>query len=560
MLKRKNAILLFALFFLGTVLALYTRSTHKRRPISPISRREEPVRLASVFQPHMVLQRNMRIPIWGWASPGALVTVKLKGLSASARADGKGKWTARIGPLKPGGPYILQVNSGGTTLKLRDVLVGDVWIASGQSNMDWQVDQSMNAEEEIAKACFPKIRLLKVGKMVGIEPFDYLSGGKWKPCAPESVGEFSGVAYFFGRHLHRRLGIPIGLIHTAFGGTPISSWMPIEDLKACPASKPVFSWWTRIMKTFPERLKRYEQIEARWKVAARKARQEGKPIPEKPYPPLGPGHDHQPAGLYNAMVYPLVPYGIKGVIWYQGEENVKQAHQYKQLFPALIKGWRRVWGQGPFPFLFVQLAGFGIWDHEYWPWLREAQEAALALPNTGMAVAIDIGEKANIHPPNKQEVGRRLALIALAQVYGWKVPYSGPVYQSMEVHGDRVRISFTHIHSGLEIRKGKTLRGFELAGKDRKFYPAQALIEGDLVVARSPKVPHPVAVRYGWAGFPGCNLYNKAGLPARPFRTDSWPAPPDEPYSYPLRYAPPGNHLSGVPVQASFGKCPATGK
>ncbi len=555
--KRKKVLLLFGFLLLGSALGLFAFKAHVRRILG---HPEVPVRLASVFQPHMVLQRGMKTPVWGWAPPGAEVRVELAGRTASARAEGQGKWMVRIGPLEAGGPYTLIVSCGGTTLKLRDVLVGDVWIASGQSNMDWRVDQSMNAEAEIAAAHYPRLRLLKVGKMVGVEPFDYLSGGSWKPCSPETVGEFSGVAYFFGRHLHRKLGIPIGLIHTAFGGTPISSWMPIEDLRACPASKAVFAWWSRIMKSFPQRLKRYEQIEAKWKVRAREAKRQGKPVPEKPYPPLGPGHDHQPAGLYNAMVHPLVPYGIKGVIWYQGEENVRQAHQYRQLFPALIRGWRRVWGQGPFSFLFVQLAGFGIWDYKYWPWLREAQEAALSLPNTGMAVAIDVGEKANIHPVNKQEVGRRLALVALAKVYGRKIPYSGPVFRSMEIRGDRVRISFTHIHGGLVVRGGKDLRGFQAAGRDRKFHPARAWIEGDQVVLRSPRVPNPVAVRYGWAGFPECNLYNRAGLPARPFRTDSWPGPPDEPYSYPLRYAPPKIRLSGTPVPASASKCPAMKK
>ncbi len=501
------------------------------------SSRNGELRLADVFQSHMVLQRDMEVPVWGWTEPGAAVKVTVGGREASTRADEKGKWMVKVGPLAPGGPYELTVEGPGGKIRLEDVLAGDVWVASGQSNMDFLLEEAKNAEEEISRARYPRIRLLRVGKMVGTEPFDFLSGGTWKPCNPDTAKEFSAVAYFFGRKLHEELRVPIGLIHTAWGGTCVEAWTPLEDLEACKAAAPIFGWWRSIMKSFPQRLKKFQEVHGRWKEAAARAKEEGRPLPEEPYPPLGPGHDHQPAGLYNAMVHPLVPFGIKGVIWYQGEANVGRARQYKTLFPLLIRSWRKAWGQGPFPFLFVQLAGFGKWDYKLWPWLREAQEAALELPETGMATAVDIGEKDNIHPRNKQDVGLRLALVALARVYGKKIEYSGPRFESMRVEGSRALISFTHVDGGLVSKTGPNLAGFVVAGEDRIFHPARARIEGGCVVVTSPKVSRPSAVRYAWAGFPACSLYNRAGLPAPPFRTDAWPAPPDRPCSYPLRYA-----------------------
>ncbi len=558
MAPRKGLVLLSGVLLLGTGLALYAWNPPSPRT-SPSASPQEEFTLASVFGPGMVLQRNMKIPIWGQASPSMEVTLTMAGSSAATRADSEGNWTVRIGPLQAGGPYTLIAKCGSRIVELKDVLVGDVWLASGQSNMDFLLEEAKNAEKEIAAARHPRIRLLRVGKIVGAVPFDYLSGGTWKHCTPETARRFSAVAYFFGRRLHRELGIPIGLIHSAWGGTCIEAWTPLKALKSCPAAKPIFEWWKEIMKTFPERMKRYKRIEALWKVRAALAKKKGNPIPEKPYPPLGPGHDHQPAGLYNAMIHPLVPYGIKGVIWYQGEANVARAHQYKALFPLMIRAWRKAWGEGPFPFFFVQLAGFGIWDCRKWPWLREAQESALSLPHTGMAVAIDIGERANIHPANKQEVGRRLALLALNKVYGRKVPCSGPIYESMKIEGNKIRLFFSHLHGGLVAGGGKNLAGFQVAGPDRVFHQAKASIEGTEVVVWSTHVPRPVAVRYGWAGFPECNLYNKAGLPSPPFRTDTWPPPPDEPCFYPLKYtAPPRHPVTAIPAAAH--KCPVSGK
>jgi len=348
--------------------------------------------------------------------------------------------------------------------------------------------------------------------------------GQWTLCSPQSVGDFSAVGYFFGREIHKALGVPVGLIHSSWGGTPAEAWTSLPYLEGDPDYQPIIERWKLNLANYPKAIKDYEAKLAEWQSAAEKAKAEGKPAPPAPWKPAGPEYPGRPAVLYNGMIAPLIPYAIQGVIWYQGEANAGRAYQYRRLFPTMIRNWRKAWGQGNFPFLFVQLANYEPGNlNEEWAELREAQLMALQLPSTGMAVAIDIGNPKDIHPRNKQEVGRRLALTALAKVYGKNIEYSGPMYRGMSIEGGAIRLRFDHVDGGLLAMGGGPLKGFTIAGEDRKFVPAEAVIEGETVVVRSPEVAHPVAVRYAWAINPTCNLYNKAGLPASPFRTDDWP-------------------------------------
>lgn len=490
------------------------------------------IKLPSLFSDHMVLQRGTNVAVWGTASPNEHLNIRLslQGSSTGQRqvevkctASGDGKWKVYLPPLQAGGPYELVVsgeNSGPVTI--HDVMVGDVWVCSGQSNMEWSVANSANAEQEIASANYPNIRLFMVSKKVSDVPVDDPQG-EWRVCSPETVRNFSAVGYFFARELHQHIKVPIGMIQAAWGGTPAESWTSKPTLESDAELRVILDNWKKVIEAYPEALKRYEEKLKQWEEEARKAKEEGKPVPRKPSPPTGPGHPWQPSGLFNGMIAPLTQFAIRGVIWYQGESNVGRAAQYRKLFPALISDWRKAWGID-FPFLFVQLANFMQRKPEpsesAWAELREAQLLTfLRVPKTGMAVAIDIGEANDIHPKNKQDVGRRLALAARAIAYGESIVYSGPIYDRMEVEGNKVRIYFKHVGSGL-VAKGEKLTGFAIAGEDGKFVWAEAQIDGNTVVVYSPNVERPVAVRYAWADNPDCNLYNKEGLPASPFRTD----------------------------------------
>lgn len=508
------------------------------------------VKLPAVFGNGMVLQRDTNLPVWGKADPGEQVTVAVADQKATTKADKTGKWIVRLKPLKVGGPLEVTVQ-GKNTIKLTDVLVGDVWVCSGQSNMQFQVRSANNAEKDIAGANFPRIRLFQVKRVVAQVPRDDCEGS-WSHCTPQTVPSFSAVGFFFGREVHKRLGVPIGLIHTSWGGTPAEAWTERSFLEAHPETLPILARWMRVLERYSEELKRHEERMAAWREAVKKARAAKKQPPRPPRGPAGPRHPHYPSGLYNAMVAPLVPFAIKGAIWYQGESNAGRAYQYRVLFPAMIQSWRKAWGQGDFPFLFVQLANFRGVDPEPrdnpWPELREAQQMTLSLPKTGMAVIIDIGAASNIHPRNKQTVGYRLALAGLKVAYGQNIVYSGPVYASMTIEGNKARVKFKSVGGGLValpfkdpvLPNGPTLAkrfgrdikglrpesevlGFAIAGQDKKFVWAKARIEGDAVVVWSEKVAKPVAVRYAWENNPICNLYNKEGLPASPFRTDTWP-------------------------------------
>lgn len=506
---RMSAVLVFALVMLsgGAVLA--------------------DVRLPAVIGDNMVLQQGERVAIWGWAEPGEQVTATVSWSRAKpeATADQDGKWSFKIDAPKAGGPYKMTIK-GKNEINLDDIMSGEVWVCSGQSNMQWTVQSSANAEQEIAAADYPNIRLFTVTRKVAREPQSDCEGS-WTSCSPQTAPGFSAVAYFFGRELHKRLDVPVGLIHTSWGGTPAEAWTRREVLESDDDFKPILKRFDDAMARYPQAYKEYEQKIEEWKQAVENAKTEGSRAPGRPREPFGPSHPHSPSGLYNAMIAPLIPYGIQGAIWYQGESNAGRAYQYRTLFPAMITNWRQDWGQGDFPFLFVQLANFMQTKPDpgdsAWAELREAQTMTLCLPNAGMATIIDIGEANNIHPKNKQDVGKRLALWALARTYGKDVVYSGPIYRSMKVEGGKIRLSFDHVGSGLVAGDGEALQGFAIAGADRKFVWAEANIDGRTVVVGSDQVASPVAVRYAWADNPVCNLYNKENLPAGPFRTDDWP-------------------------------------
>jgi sialate O-acetylesterase len=485
------------------------------------------IKLPAVIGDNMVLQQGQKVTIWGWADPGEEVMVSVSWLTMQwgVTADNDGKWTFKMNPPKVGGPYEMTLR-GKNTITIKNILVGEVWVCSGQSNMQWAVRQAANPEQEIAAANYPNIRLFTVERKVAETPQSDCVGN-WQPCSPDTVAGFSAVAYYFGRELHKELNVPIGLIHTSWGGTPAEAWTSKDVLKSEPVCAPILQRYVEAMAKYPQAKREYEQKLEDWKAAVAKAKAEGGKQPRRPRAPFGPGNPHSPAGLYNAMIAPLIPYGIRGAIWYQGESNASRAYQYRRLFPAMIKCWRQDWGQGNFPFLFVQLANFMAVKPDpaesAWAELREAQLMTLALPNTGMAVIIDIGEADNIHPKNKQDVGRRLALWALAKTHAKKLTYSGPLYKSMNVEAGKIILSFDHVGGGLVAQGGEPLKGFAIAGADRKFVWADAKIDGNTIVVSSDTVAEPVAVRYAWADNPVCNLYNKDGLPASPFRTDKWP-------------------------------------
>lgn len=466
------------------------------------------VRLPKIFSDDMVLQRDMKLPVWGWAAPGEKVVVTLAGQSAETVAGKDGKWRVDLKPLAAGGPFKMTV-TGENTVVFNNVLVGEVWFCSGQSNMTVTLKESLNAEKEIAHADYPRIRFFHLSYNLAHRQnrpksdFDG-EGYRWVTCTPKTAEVFSAVGYYFGRDLHKELNVPIGLIQSSWGATAIQTWCPREVLKADPRTRAFVDQWDKTWDDYRTGKTQADPNQGDFVWAS-----------------------NQAAGLYNGTVAPIIPYAIKGVIWYQGESNTPEAVFYRKLFPAMIRGWREAWGEGNFPFLFVQLAAYGppaaAPCESDWAELREAQSMALKVPNTAMAVAIDVGDAANIHPPNKAAVGHRLALAAQAVAYGKKIVYSGPIYESMKKEGNKIRLRFRFAEDGLVTKDPAPVKGFAVAGKDRKFVWADARIEGSGVVVWSDKVAAPVAVRYGWAQNSECNLYNKAGLPASPFRTDSWP-------------------------------------
>jgi sialate O-acetylesterase len=479
------------------------------------------VKLPKIISDHMVLQRGAAVPVWGWADPDEEVTVAVAGQTKTAKAGADGKWSVKLDKLEAAGPHTLTVK-GKNTLTVSDVLVGEVWLASGQSNMGMTVERARDFDREQAAATLPQLRMFNVGHKPAREPQSDCTGS-WLVCSPDTVGTFSATAHFFGRDLHQKLGVPVGLINSSVGGTPIEAWTSRDVQEARPELKGVLASWQKKAADYdPEKAKaKYEKDLAAWKDAVAKAKAEGKTPPARPREPVRPEDDsHHPAVLFNGMIAPLVPYAIKGAVWYQGEANAGNEDTgklYGVELPLLVRDWRERWGEGNFPFAWVQLPNYK--GPKGWPYVREAMLQSLSVPNTGMTVNIDIGEERDIHPKNKQEVGRRLALWARAEVYGEKVPWSGPLPAGYQVRGDTVELSFHHADGGLKAQGGD-LRGFTVAGQDGKWHPATARIEGDKVLVSGAEVKEPVAVRYDWDSDPDGNLYNGAGLPASPFRTD----------------------------------------
>ena len=499
-----------------------------------------------LFTDGAVLQRGQPVPVWGTARDGENVTVEFAGQSVGTTAA-NGKWSVNLKPLKEGGPFTMKI-SGDNPVTLHNLLVGEVWVCSGQSNMEWRFSRTHNAKEEGPKADFPGIRMFTVKKKVSAKPLEEAEGN-WVVCSPETVGGFSAVGYFFARDLHQKLGVPVGMIHTSWGGTPAQAWTSLEGFGTDPELKGYADAAAQRLATcdadlaaYPAKLeefqakakeweetvgKAHQQALESWKAATAQAKNAGQTAPPKPAPsapqPKAPPHPDggpgNPSSLYNGMLAPVIPYGIKGAIWYQGESNAQQWRQYRTLFPAMIADWRARWKQGDFPFLFVQIAPFKGQPPE----IREAQFLTLSkVKNTAMAVTTDVGDANDIHPTRKEPVGQRLALAARALAYGDQIEYSGPLYDSMVARDGKIILSFKHVGGGLIAMDGD-LKGFTIAGGDGKFVPAQATIEGSTVVVSAGAVANPVAVRYGWANVPDVNLFNKEGLPASPFRTDVSP-------------------------------------
>jgi sialate O-acetylesterase len=488
------------------------------------------VRLPAMFSDHAVLQRDMPMPIWGWAEAGEKVAVSIAGQSHTTVADADGNWQVTLESLAVGKPLTLVVE-GNNRLEVSDILVGEVWLCSGQSNMEWNVWSSRDADLEVPKADHPQIRLITCnpqGSQVPVENFD----GRWQLCSPKTVGEFSAVGYFFGRELIEQLDVPIGLIDNSWGGSACEAWIPRDKLAAHPMCAPVLEQWDERLADYDEARARadFEQRLADWQTRADAARAAGEEEPPgRPWwsdPARG---QLRPANLYHGRLEPIMPFAIRGVIWYQGETNAGRSYQYREMFPLMIQTWREAWGQGDFPFYWVQLADFLAERTEPgesgWAELREAQTMTLdRLPNTGQAVIIDLGEARDIHPRNKLDVANRLTRLALARDYGRSLIHQSPRYESMEKQGGRVIVTFNNVGDGLRNVDAQQLEGFAIAGADKKWVPAEAkIVDKNRVEVGSDEVTDPVAVRYAWADNPVCNLYNSAELPATPFRTDDWP-------------------------------------
>ena len=484
------------------------------------------VKPSALFTDHMVLQRDRDVPVWGTADPGEAVKVTFNGQARSTTAGADGKWMVRLGKLKAGGPFEMQIE-GKNAIVIHDVLVGEVWLATGQSNMVFTVSKKaqffagmLDEDKEIAAANYPEIRMYTEKTVKAYAPQDQALGD-WKVCSPDTVGAFSAIGYLFARDLQQQLHVPIGIVTVAFGASTAEAWMPREALAGDAQLKPL--------------LDRFDAREAYFKDHPHAMAADAPPGPQTlnartAAPRAGPMFDpaddqHEPTVLFNGMMHPVVPYAVRGAIWYQGE-SIVDGRQGVELYPhvmeTLVAQWRKLWDEGDFPFYAVQLPALRNVSNN--PMVREQQAKILSLPNAGLAVTIDVGDPDNVHPKDKEPVAQRLALIALAKTYGHKEEYSGPVYTSMKIQGSAIRLRFTHADGGL-VAKGGPLQWFQIAGADQHFVDAQAVIEGDSVVVKSGQVPAPVAVRYAWDNYPfGCNLHNAAGLPAAPFRTDDWDA------------------------------------
>jgi sialate O-acetylesterase len=471
-----------------------------------------------LFTDGAVLQRDIAVPVWGKAKSGEKVTVEFRGQTVSTTAAADGTWKVSLNKMDAGGPFKLVIR-GENTLTLTNVCVGEVWVCSGQSNMGFTLNSADNAATAIAASADPLLRLFKV-PMVTADTPQYSVNAAWAVSATNTTPGFTAVGYFFGRDLRKALGVPVGLIMTAWGGSYAEAWTDRATLeKVLPAAFDRYkeSISEKSLANYEKSVQNVKKVQANFKNTVAKAKAEGKPAPKPPRMPDDPRTTkNRPSVLFNAMLAPLQPFAIRGAIWYQGESNAGRAKEYQTLFPTMIANWRQTWGLGDFPFFFVQIAPYNGQPPE----IREAQLISWQkTPNTAMAVITDHGNAADIHPKAKEPVGQRLALAARALTYGEKIEYSGPVFKKMEIKGDKAVLSFDHLGGGLVAKDG-ALKGFTIAGADKKFITAEATIKGDTVVVSSAEVKTPVAVRYGWANVPEVNLFNKAGLPATPFRTD----------------------------------------
>ncbi|MFL6332639.1 MAG: sialate O-acetylesterase [Pyrinomonadaceae bacterium] len=489
------------------------------------------VSLPDVLSDSMVLQRGVRVPVWGTASPGEAVTVSFAGQTKRTTAGADGRWRVWLDPLRANAtPALLTVN-GKNKVEVRDVLVGEVWLVSGQSNMQFTLAETKEAKEAIAAASHPNIRLFNVSRQVAFKhkppPL-----ATWQASTPESVKEFSAAGYYFAVELQKELGVPVGVINSSYGGSQAEAWTPVEYLVANPELKAT----VERTKTWDEERPRvkveYEEQLKRWRVESDKAKAAGARPSPSPAVPDALREYRIASSIYDGMIEPLIPFPVRGAFWYQGESNEARAEQYKILLPTMIRAWRERWGQGDFPFGIVQLPNYRDPKpepaDEAWSHIREAQRlTARATKNTGLVVTIDVGEAHDIHPKNKLDVGRRMARWALAEVYGRRMTATGPMFDRMKVAGSKLVLTFDDVGTGLKIRDGDRLQEFAVAGVDRKWHWAEARIVGkDKVEVWSADVPRPVAARYAFNNNPRHpNLTNETGLPAAPFRTDDWPDP-----------------------------------
>ena len=522
------------------------------------------LKFAHIFSDHAILQRDQPVPVWGWADAGAVVTVEFAGQTKNATADASGKWLVKLDALRASvEPRTLTAHTTMTAM-VSDVLVGEVWLASGQSNMGVPLSSAHNAAMELPKTDDSLLRFYTVSKSTAAEPQPDVTG-KWEASTPVTAKNYSAVAYFFARELRAKLNCPVAVLHSSWGGTPGQAWVSMDALRKEPSLARHVQKYDealvayRDVQAHPEKVANYKDELKRWQTEVAPAfnaamkeynakKSTGpKPTPARPEPvnpdpmaiPSPSSRPGTPSVIFNGMIAPLAPYALRGAIWYQGEANGSAGMEYRSLLPCLIGDWRTHWSQGDFTFLIVQLPG---WDHDTkpaeqhdWPWLREAQLLTLKnVPKTGLAVGIDIGDPHDVHPKDKLDIGVRLALAARKVAYSENVVHSGPIFQEIKVEGAAVRVKFAETGSalmigqapwraeGVEPLPSDKLIGFTIAGDDRRWFAANAKIEDDCVVVTSPEVPKPVAVRYGWANAPRCNLYNKEGLPASPFRTDEW--------------------------------------
>jgi sialate O-acetylesterase len=551
--------------------SLFAASLSLPLSLAAAAHAQSDVKPAALFSDHMVLQSATAAPVWGFAAPAEKVTVKLNGQTRSATADADGKWMVRLAKLKPGGPFLMTIQGkkSSSPVTVKDVLVGEVWLGSGQSNMVFNVSNKghrpyglLDEEKEIAAANYPQVRMFTVADTKSLTPQADVKG-EWKVCSPETVADFSAVGYLFARDLNQALKQPVGIILSAYGASTAEAWIPREALAADPKLKPILDGFDQREAAFKERPPTPPAVAAAEPPAATAAATPPAGTPATPPTPAArarrgtgggdPVQDqHQPTVLYNGMINGVVPYAIRGAIWYQGESILGNPGipAYAHIMETLVTEWRKRWAEGDFPFYAVQLAA--LKNNSNNPRVREQQAMILDLPHTGLAATVDIGDPANVHPKNKEPLGDRLSRIALANVYGRKMEYSGPIYASMKIEGDAVRLTFTHaegltthwpaglydhvsqpdpvthiIAAEIPAANDGPLKWFQIAGADGHYVEAQATIDGNTVLVRSPTVSAPTEVRYAWDNYPaGANLYNSAGLPAVPFRTNKMDDPP----------------------------------